>query len=56
MGWYRYNIVGSHYQYKHNEKQGKITIPRHCKDLKKGTLNSIFKQAGIKEFKDRVVK
>lgn len=56
MGWYRYKVVGSHYQYKHKEKQGKITIPRHCKELKKGTLNSIFKQAGIKEFKDKVVK
>ena len=55
-GWYRYNVVGSHYQYKHNNLHGKITIPRHCKELKKGTLNSIFKQAGIKEFKDKVIK
>ena len=55
-GWYLYKIVGSHYQYKHTEKQGKITIPRHCKELKKGTLNSILKQAGIKEFKDMVIK
>lgn len=54
-GWYRYKIVGSHYQYKHNNKIGKITIPRHCKDLKKGTLNSILKQANLKEeFKDMV--
>lgn len=54
-GWYRYRIVGSHYQYKHNNKIGKITIPRHCKDLKKGTLNSILKQANLKEeFKDMV--
>lgn len=55
-GWYLYKTVGSHYQYKNNEKHGKITIPRHCKELKKGTLNSILKQAGIKEFKDMVVK
>lgn len=55
-GWYRYHVVGSHYQYKHNNLPGKITIPRHCKELKKGTLNSILKQAGIKEFKDKVVK
>ncbi len=56
QGWYLYKIVGSHYQYKHNNKEGKITIPRHCKEIKKGTLNSILKQAGIKEFKDKVIK
>ena len=53
-GWYRYKVVGSHYQYKHNTKIGKITIPRHCKELKKGTLNSILKQANLKEYKDKV--
>lgn len=55
-GWYLYKVVGSHYQYKNNKLPGKITIPRHCKELKKGTLNSIFKQAKIKEFKDKVIK
>jgi predicted RNA binding protein YcfA (HicA-like mRNA interferase family) len=29
-------------------KQGKVTIPRHSKDIKKGTANSILKQAGMK--------
>lgn len=53
-GWYRYKVVGSHYQYKHSIKRGKITIPRHCKELKKGTLNSILKQANLKEYKDKV--
>ena len=46
--WYRYKVVGSHYQYKHKEKEGKITIPRHNKEIKKGTLNSILKQANLK--------
>lgn len=50
-GWYLYKTVGSHYQYKHNNKLGKITIPRHCKELKKAIVNSILKQAGIKETK-----
>lgn len=27
---------------------GKVTIPKHKEDVKKGTLNSILKQAGIK--------
>ena len=42
-GWYLYDTVGSHFQYKHKDKKGKITIPRHCKDIKKGTLYSILK-------------
>lgn len=48
-GWYLYKTVGSHYQYKHKTKQGKVTMPRHCKELKKATANSILKQAGIKD-------
>ncbi|MCI8411472.1 MAG: type II toxin-antitoxin system HicA family toxin [Clostridia bacterium] len=54
-GWYKYKVVGSHYQYKHDTKPGKITIPKHCRDLKKGTLNSILKQANLKEFNERKV-
>lgn len=46
-GWYLYKIIGSHYQYKHNNKPGKVTIPRHQKELKKGTVESIYKQAQI---------
>lgn len=47
-GWYYYDTVGSHMQYKHKIKPGKVTIPKHRGDIKKGTLNSILKQAGIK--------
>ena len=47
-GWYYYDTVGSHMQYKHKVKLGKVTIPKHKGDVKKGTLNSILKQAGIK--------
>ncbi len=46
-GWYLYNIIGSHHQYKHPYKSGKVTIPFHGGDIKKGTLASIKKQAGI---------
>ncbi len=48
-GWYLYRTVGSHYQYKHESKQGKVTIPRHCKELKTAVVYSIRKQAGLKE-------
>jgi predicted RNA binding protein YcfA (HicA-like mRNA interferase family) len=32
----------------HAHKPGKVTVPGHSGDIKKGTLNSILKQAGIK--------
>lgn len=47
-GWYYYNTVGSHMQYKHTVKKGKVTIPKHNGDIPKGTYNSILKQAGLK--------
>lgn len=52
--WYLYKTVGSHYQYKHPTKQGKITIPRHSKELKKATVNSILRQAGLKKKENEV--
>lgn len=47
-GWYFYKQVGSHKQFKHPTKKGKVTVPNHNGDLKVGTLNSILKQAGLK--------
>ena len=47
-GWWLKNIKGSHHQYIHNTKSGKITIPKHKGDLDIRTLNSILKQAGLK--------
>lgn len=46
-GWMLKSIRGSHYQYTHSIKSGKVTIPRHKGDLDKRTAKSIFKQAGI---------
>jgi predicted RNA binding protein YcfA (HicA-like mRNA interferase family) len=49
-GWYRVKSRGSHRQYKHPEKPGRVTIAgKPSDDLAPGTLNSIFKQAGWKE-------
>lgn len=48
-GWYLVRTRGSHRQYKHLAKRGLVTIsgkPSH--DMAPGTLNSIFKQAGLK--------
>lgn len=47
-GWYFVKQVGSHKQYKHPTKNGKITIPNHSGDLKPKTRDSILKQAGLK--------
>ena len=47
-GWFLIDIKGSHYQYKHKNKKGKITIPMHRGDLALKTANSILKQAGLK--------
>ena len=41
---------GSHKQYKHKTKSGLVTIAAHklSDEVAPGTLNSIFKQAGLK--------
>jgi predicted RNA binding protein YcfA (HicA-like mRNA interferase family) len=41
------HVVGSHHQYKHPTKPGKVTVPHPRKDLPIGTARSILKQAGI---------
>ena len=48
-GWYLVNIEGSHHQYKHPTKKGKVTIAFHSqpKDLKPREVKSILKQAGL---------
>jgi predicted RNA binding protein YcfA (HicA-like mRNA interferase family) len=46
-GWFLVHTKGSHYQFKHSEKPGRVTVPHPKKDLPKGTMKSIFRQAGI---------
>lgn len=45
-GWELVNVRGSHHQYKHPQNKNKITVPHPKKDLPKGTLKNIYKQAG----------
>lgn len=47
-GWYVVRQTGSHIQLRHYEKKGLVTVPGHGGDLDIKTLNSIFKQAGLK--------
>jgi len=46
-GWKLKAVKGSHYQYVHASKTGKVTIPYHSGDLDLKTIKSILRQAGI---------
>ena len=47
-GWYIIRQRGSHVLMQHQKKEGKLTVPYHAgKEVKKGLLKSILKQAGI---------
>jgi predicted RNA binding protein YcfA (HicA-like mRNA interferase family) len=48
-GWFLVAQRGSHRQFKHESKPGRVTVPgKPSDDLAPGTQNSIFKQAGLK--------
>ncbi|OGU36820.1 MAG: addiction module toxin, HicA family [Ignavibacteria bacterium GWB2_35_6b] len=48
-GWILVRTKGSHKQYKHPDKKGLVTIAgKMSDDIASGTLNSILKQAGLK--------
>jgi predicted RNA binding protein YcfA (HicA-like mRNA interferase family) len=48
-GWFIVRTRESHWQYKHNNKKGLVTIAgKPSDDIAPGTLNSIYKQAGLK--------
>jgi len=47
-GWYLADTVGDHHQFKHPNKSGKVTVTHPKKEIPKGTVNSIFRQAGWK--------
>jgi predicted RNA binding protein YcfA (HicA-like mRNA interferase family) len=49
-GWYLAATKCSHRQFKHSDKPGRVTVAgKPSDDLAPGTLNSIFKQAGLKK-------
>jgi len=47
-GWTLVRLSGSHHHFRHPMKLGTVTVPHPKKDLKKGTLKSILKTAGLK--------
>jgi len=49
-GWYLVATRGSHRQFKHSNKPGRVTVAgKPSDDLAPGTLNSILKQARLKQ-------
>jgi len=49
-GWYLVRTKGSHRQFHHVIKPGTVTIAGKLSlDVPPGTLNSVLKQAGLKE-------
>jgi predicted RNA binding protein YcfA (HicA-like mRNA interferase family) len=46
-GWTLKTVKGSHHQYIHPVKPGKVTIPFHTRDIAPVIVKSILKQAGI---------
>ncbi|MBI3780197.1 MAG: type II toxin-antitoxin system HicA family toxin [candidate division NC10 bacterium] len=51
-GWYLVVTEGSHRQFKHPKKLGRVTVSGHLGDeMPKGTLVSVMKQADLKRRK-----
>jgi predicted RNA binding protein YcfA (HicA-like mRNA interferase family) len=47
-GWHLVATEGSHRQFKHPYRPGRVTVPHPKKDLPIGTVMSIERQAGVK--------
>ena len=47
-GWYEIACEGSHHQFKHPTKPGKVTVKHPQKDIPIKTLKRIEQQSGIK--------
>ena len=47
-GWKEVAPKGSHAQFKHPVKKGRVTVPDPKRDVPVGTLRSIEKQSGIR--------
>ena len=47
-GWYLDRTNGSHHQFKHPTRKGRVTVIHPTKDFKIKTWNEMLKQAGLK--------
>jgi len=47
-GFFVHHTTGSHCALRHRDRpELRVTVPLHGKDLKRGTLHAILKQAGL---------
>lgn len=46
-GFALHTIKGSHHYFKHPHREGYVTVAVHRRDLPRGTLTAIIKQAGL---------
>jgi len=49
LGFVEHHQVGSHLTMKHPETKQRAVIHMHLKDVKKGTLSAIVREAGIEK-------
>lgn len=47
-GWYEVNCEGSHHQFKHPTKPGRVAVKAPCKAIPRKTLDSIERQSGLR--------
>ncbi|MCO6058082.1 type II toxin-antitoxin system HicA family toxin [Pseudomonas sp. MOB-449] len=47
-GWFEVDVKGSHHQFKHPTRKGRVTVPHPKSDLPEGTVRNILKQAGLR--------
>ena len=45
-GWVRVGVRGSHWQFKHPNRAGRITVTHPNRSIKHGTVASIYQHAG----------
>ena len=45
-GWKHVTTRGSHWQFKHPDRSGRVTVPHPRKDIDIDTVASIYRQAG----------
>ena len=47
-GWYLVNTVGSHHQFKHPQKPGRVNVKLPDNDIPRKTLDIIDRQSGLR--------
>ena len=47
-GWYLVHVKGSHHQFRHPTKRGKVTVKHPCNDWTKDTYRSMQRQLGLR--------